>query len=447
MTKWTLALAAVFSVWTGVASAQTPPAGNAALRQQIERRFDVLVLSDRLVLRPRTGSAGVKVIEVIDRAIALDGTPATGAEVKEKLGSDAGAVLELSYLSATDQRALFQPTPPVQPTAPAAPATPEPPAPVTAPTLPEPPAGPTPPVRDRRRRGDVVRFGGDIRIDANEQVNGNVVAILGDVRIDGEVRGEVVSVGGSVELGPQSVVTEDVAVIGGRFQRDEGARVLGRLHEVGVGEIDFGDVGWNWNFGFPRPFRALALMSTLGRVAVLSVLAILVMLLGREYVERTSDRAAAEPLKAGAIGFLAQLLFIPVLVVTCVVLIITIIGIPLLLLIPFAVLAMGLLALLGFTGVAYRIGLAASSRLGWNLSGYYLPVILGVVIVVSPLLVARLLSIVGGPFVPLAVGLGIIAFIVEWVTWTIGFGAVALARFDRPRYPSPPVAATPPVLP
>jgi hypothetical protein len=294
-----------------------------------------------------------------------------------------------------------------------------------------------------------VRFGGDITIDENERVDGNVVAIMGSIRIDGEVRGDVVAVGGSVELGPKSLVSEDVAVVGGRFQRAPGARVQGGLHEVGVGEIDFGD--WRWDRGWGPPFvgfsRSLALMSTLGRVAVLSVLAVLVMLLGREYVERSSVRAASEPLKAGAIGFLAQLLFIPVLVVTCIVLIITIIGIPLLLLIPFAVLALGLLALLGFTGVAYRVGHAASRRLGWNVSGYYLPTILGVVIVVSPLLLARLLSLVGGPFIPLAIGLAIVAFIVEWVAWTVGFGSVALARFDRPRYPAAPIANAPPVLP
>jgi hypothetical protein len=225
--------------------------------------------------------------------------------------------------------------------------------------------------------------------------------------------------------------------------------VQGELHEVSIGDIDFGD--WRWGRWRPGPMpglgRTLALMSTLGRVAILCVLGALVMLLGREYVERTSLRAVAEPLKAGAIGFLAQLLFLPVLIITCVILIVTIVGIPLLLLIPFALLALAVIALLGFTSIAYRIGQFVSERFGWGMSGPYAATILGVLVVVSPLLLARLLSLLGGPIVPMAFGLGVIAFVVEYVVWTIGFGAVALARLDRPRPPSVPIAAPPPVLP
>jgi hypothetical protein len=50
--------------------------------------------------------------------------------------------------------------------------------------------------------------------------------------------------------------------------------------------------------------------------------------------------------------------------------------------------------------------------------------------------------------VPLAFALGVIAFIVEYVAWTVGFGAVALARFSQMRRPPlPPVATAPPVIP
>jgi Flp pilus assembly protein TadB len=57
--------------------------------------------------------------------------------------------------------------------------------------------------------------------------------------------------------------------------------------------------------------------------------------------------------KAGAIGLLAQLLFIPMLVITIVVLVATLIGIPLLVLVPFAIIGLGAVGLVGFTGVAY----------------------------------------------------------------------------------------------
>ena len=54
------------------------------------------------------------------------------------------------------------------------------------------------------------------------------------------------------------------------------------------------------------------------RLAVLCILASIVLLFGREHVERIGLRAASEPLKAGAVGLLIQLLFFPVLIVTIV---------------------------------------------------------------------------------------------------------------------------------
>ncbi len=447
MKKLTLALVAAASVWAGP-SAQAPPAGNAALRQQIERRFEVLLLTDRVVLRSRSASGAVRVVELGGTgAIAIDGAPVTGAEVRDKLGADADAVIQLSYLDLAQRRALFGVTAeaPAPPSSPAPPAIPEP---STAPIQPAPPPPVEPAERRRTRRGDQVRFGGNVRVGEDELVVGDVVAIGGSARIDGEVRGEVVAVGGNVELGPRSLVTEDIAVVGGTLERAEGSRVQGDLHEVGIGEIDFGD----WRMGDWRPrmrgfSRTLALMSTLGRVAILCVLGALVMLLGREYVERTSLRAVAEPLKAGAIGFLAQLLFLPVLIITILILVVTIVGIPLLLLIPFAMLALAVIALLGFTSIAYRVGQFVSERFGWGVSSPYAMTVLGILVVVSPLLLTRLLSLLGGPIVPMAFGLGVIAFVVEYVVWTIGFGAVALARLDRPRPPSVTIAEPPPVLP
>jgi len=448
MKKLTLALVAAAGVWAGPLAAQTAPAESAVLRQQIERRFEVLVLTDRIVLRPRSAAGSVRLIELGGPGtIAIDGAPATGAEVRDRLGADADAVLQLSYLDGVQRRALFGGAAAASPAVPAAPAPQEP------STAPAPPPA-LPPIesteRRRVRRGDRLRFGGDVRVDEDEVITGDVVAIGGSARIDGEVRGEVVVVGGNVELGPRALITRDLAVVGGMLQRAEGARVQGQLHEIGIGELDFGDFApWrDWRRGSMRGFtRTLALMSTLGRVAILCVLGALVMLFARQYVEKTGLRAVAEPLKAGAVGFLAQLLFLPVLLVTIVILIVTLIGIPLLLLIPFALLGLCAIALLGFTSMAYRIGQFVSERFGWGLSGPYAATILGVLVIVSPLLLGRLLSLIGGPIMPIAIGLFVIAFIVEYLVWTIGFGAVALARLDRPRRPDAPIAAAPPVLP
>src|SRR5258707_9517025 len=71
----------------------------AGLRTRLERRFEVLQLRDGVGLKSRDSRNGPS-IEVTADGIAIDGQPATGAEVRQKLGADAAAlVLELSYLS------------------------------------------------------------------------------------------------------------------------------------------------------------------------------------------------------------------------------------------------------------------------------------------------------------------------------------------------------------
>ena len=91
----------------GVASAQPGPGQQDALRRRIERRFEVLPLRNGLALRPRDDRHGVRSVELIDGAIDIDGAPATGAELRDKLGSDADLVLRLSYLDAEARQRLF----------------------------------------------------------------------------------------------------------------------------------------------------------------------------------------------------------------------------------------------------------------------------------------------------------------------------------------------------
>jgi hypothetical protein len=360
--------------------------------------------------------------------IVLDGSPATGAELRDKLGADADLVIQLSYLEAAEQRKLFDEAggalaPLERPSLPSLPA-----------AAPEPPDSP----RTTRRSGDRVRIGGSVRVDADEVVQGDVVAIGGSVRVFGEVRGDVVAIAGVVELGPNAVVRRDVTVVGGTLRRDQTARVDGEINEIGIGAIDLSGMRWTppslaalwwgWTLG-----AAFALVATLVRAAILCLLASLVILLGRDYIEQISARAAAEPVKAGAIGFLAQVLFLPIVLITIILLVVTIIGIPLLALIPFAILGLGVFALVGFTAVAYHVGRLLVARLGWaNAAGPFGATLAGILLLLSPVLLARLIGLGGGVLYPMTLGLGVIGILVEYLAWTVGFGAVALARFSKP---------------
>lgn len=411
--------------------------GDAALRRDVERRFEVLPLRDGIALRPR-GASPVRSIEVAGGTIAIDGQPATGAEIRSKLGADADLVLQLSYLSDAARRALFS----GQPGTPAAPSVPTPSVPTpSAPATPDiaPPAQPTAPPsssrprRSGRRNGDQVRIGRDVTVDEGEVISGDVVAVGGAVRVFGDVEGDVVAVGGSVTLGPRARVEGDVSVVGGQLNRDPGAQVSGRAQEVTLGGFELDR--WQWRRGLPWAGSmlgsAFAFVGTIARVAVLCLLAALVLLFGRDHAERAGAMAVGAALKSGAIGLLAQVLFLPLLIITVVVLVVTIVGIPLLLLLPFAILALAIVGLIGFTGIAQRIGLFMTARLGWSSDNVYVVTIIGVLALMLPVLLARLVSLGGGVLFPLALVLGAAGFIIEYLAWTVGFGAVALTRFNK----------------
>src|SRR5256885_4579520 len=88
------------------ASAAQSTTTSGALRQQLERRFDVLPLRDGIALHPKTPRRGVRSIEISADTISIDGVPATGAELRQKLGPDADLILRVSYLDADSRRAL-----------------------------------------------------------------------------------------------------------------------------------------------------------------------------------------------------------------------------------------------------------------------------------------------------------------------------------------------------
>jgi len=422
-----------------------------ALRRDVGRRFDVLPLQNGVALRPRDGGARVRSIEVTDGTIAIDGAPVTGAELRARLGADAELVLRVSYLDAAARQQLAGQTgaaPPARPDgAVAAPAERE------GDERPRDDGSRRRRSRDRDNGNDRVRFGGNVSVEEGEAVSGNAVAIGGSVRVNGEVDGDAVAVGGSVELGPHAVVTGDAVVIGGSLKRDPGAVVNGKVVDVGNGlNFDFGN--WRWNrlpFGAFQPFGlpffgaaigVIALMGTLMRVLVLSALTSIVLFAGRDFVEQVGARAAAEPLKAGIVGLLAQMLFGPLIILTIVVFVITIIGIPLLLLIPFAILAFGVVMLIGFTAVAYNLGRLANTRFAWAHDNPYLTAITGILLLVSPLLIARILGLADWILFPITGTLVFLGLVAEYLAWTVGFGAVALQRFggSQPSAVPPPAA-------
>ena len=432
-----LVLAIVITAATSpLAIAQTPSDELRDLRSRIEAKYDVVPLSDGLALRPKVRTRDVRLIEIDEGEISVDGTPVTGRELRTHVGGDTDMILRLSYLDEATRRELFRgpsgegtPAGESEPSA----ATPRAPAP---PESPEPPEVPAPP-RAHVSHGDRVRIFGNVNVDRDEEIRGQAVAVIGSVHVDGEVGDQVVAVLGSVYLGPNAVVRGDIVSVGGRVHRESGAQVRGGVTEVPFGQpvnADFSGFRGGWTpFGFMfGPFGGVArLIGTTFHFLVLAMLSAIALLIARITVERSAERVALEPVKTTLVGIVAQLLLLPAFVLVTILLAITIVGIPLILLLPFAALFLVLLAIAGFSGTALTIGRLARHRLSWNAEAPFVNLVTGVLIIMLPLIVARVVGLVGWAVSPLVFLLIALGLCIEFLAWASGFGAVLVNLFTR----------------
>ena len=117
MKRWTvLSLLALLAFSSAVSARQQPTSDDQrALRARLEQRFDVVPLTDGVALRPKARMQDVRLIEITDGSVLVNGVAVTGQELRDKLGSDATDVLRVSYLDASSRRALFAPITPSAP--------------------------------------------------------------------------------------------------------------------------------------------------------------------------------------------------------------------------------------------------------------------------------------------------------------------------------------------
>jgi len=417
-------LAAAIATVTAHAASQAAADEPQALRARIEQRYDVVPLSSGLALRPKSPRGDVRLIEISD-TIAVNGVPVSGRELRERVGADADAILRLSYLDARALRELFGPVAAERELRPER---------ETPPTPAAPPAAERSP--RRRSSGDRVRVFGDVLVDEDEEVSGQVVAVLGSVRINGEVGNQVVAVLGSVDLGPRAIVRGDVVTVGGRLRRAPGSQIEGAVTEVPLSDVG-ARVNLPWLDGWgPRyivgGFRPVArLVGTTFRFVLLSLVACLAFVVARRGVEGSAQRVADDPVKATLVGLVAWVLFVPMFVMTAIVLAISLVGIPLLVLLPFAVVAMLVMAVVGFSGTAYAVGQWVRRRFGIATTSGFADICTGILVILLPLLLGRVVALGGWTFSPVvfllvAVGLG-----VEFLAWASGFGAMLTNVFSR----------------
>ena len=250
--------------------------------------------------------------------------------------------------------------------------------------------------------GNVVSVLGDTRVTG--EVTENAVAVLGSNYIDGKVDGDAVAVMGDMELGPHAEIGGDVVAVGGNLLRDPAAIIHGSVQNVLGGE--FGSLHWlhTWIRHCLLYGRPLAFAPGLGWAwgLALGCLALYVglALLFREGLSRCVRTFETQPGHTILAGLIAALLTPVLLVLLC----ITVIGIAA---IPFVAFGLICVGLFGKAVMLAWLGRRVAGRSGVGAIGH-----------------PAVAVIIGGVLVLILYVVPVLGFLVYKVLGFLGLGAV-----------------------
>lgn len=237
-----------------------------------------------------------------------------------------------------------------------------------------------------RLHGDLVVLGGVAHLLPDSVVDGNVTVMGGETVIEGLVRGDVVSVGGSLELGAGADIQGDLVAFGA-IRRHAGATVRGelvtgpdtprRLEEFSRmfdGRVApapqrvsppraSGDPSW---FG--------ALVRQVLAVGTALAAAALVVILFPAHLKRVAHAMSTAWLQSAGVGALTgavALVLAPVLAITC-------IGLPVSIVL---VVGLGVSLLLGWTGAGRLVGTRVARAANLRLASPMAETMLGVALI------------------------------------------------------------------
>jgi hypothetical protein len=293
-------------------------------------------------------------------------------------------------------------------------------------------------LRDYRERGtDIIKFGEDVYIEADEMIRGDVVAFGGNIWVEGIVGGNVVVIGGDIEVREGAEIKGDAVVLGGILEEAAGAVIKGERVEI--------DTFIPFKFPFfphyqPKIFQIFWMPVKLILSLILSLLIILFL---RQRVVKSETHVAANVLKCFGIGFLV--IFIGGFTVTLLAILlgITIIGIPLAFLL--VVSSVGVLVF-AWTIAAYALGEAIRKKMQWRSENAALAIFVGTVVLFLPGFLGQVFSVL--PFLyPVGVIFKLVGFFITVFALLAGLGALFLSHFGgrevvvmAPEAPPAPVA-------
>ncbi len=263
--------------------------------------------------------------------------------------------------------------------------------------------------------GDIAVFGGNLDIQGT--VKGDAAVFGGNTTNKGTIAGDLLVIGGTVLLDSGSVVEGNINMVGGTVDRDENAVVLGDIESVEIEALQKVLPRISRAFRFPRMLpgaRFFPRLIFIGLLVVLYVFNLLILLMFPQGIDRVAAKIQHSVWASVGLGLAMEILFTPLIVLFAV----SIIGIPLIILLPLAVF---LGTLFGFSALSFVLGERVAQGMNWKISSRVGIFSLGwIAIMIIPIVT----GLIGPPVL-------IIGFVIVYVALTIGLGSVIYAIIKR----------------
>ncbi|OGB89814.1 hypothetical protein A2625_05110 [candidate division WOR-1 bacterium RIFCSPHIGHO2_01_FULL_53_15] len=244
----------------------------------------------------------------------------------------------------------------------------------------------------------VIKVGESVTIPLGADVR-SVVAVGGSITVLGQVREDVVAVGGSVFLKESASVGGDTVSIGGKVIKEVGAATGGDITEISAGGFSPAIA----YFAKGGLLKGLAVFSLLTFISFV-IMAVILVALFTPQLGAVSGALERDFLRNFLIGLLITIIFVPVIVVLAV----SLVGV---VLIPVWVIVISAACIFGYIAAGHLLGKKALQAFRRTNQSMMAETVTGIV----------LLSIVG--LVPVG------GFIIKMIAVFCGLGGVYQTRF------------------
>lgn len=300
---------------------------------------------------------------------------------------------------------------------------------------------------DEKIKEDITLIGESLIIEG--KVDGDVAVINGNLELHGEIEGDVAVIGGNANLYSGSKLEGSIAVIGGKLNKEKGAEIKGEISQISLGPLNI----------------LLKLIPPKGKVPAeierendkiklkmkveekdkvkenkflksllffiwgisLSFIILIISLVFPQIIENMENFIEKKMGYSFLAGFLAEILFVP----ACLILLVSIIGIPL---IPLFIIAFILSLLLSLAPSSLFIGKIIQRNLEFLPQKTFLLSFIGLLLLFITLSLGSLLKIGNGIMGVFGNIIILTTIFILYLYFTFGLGSIILSRFGTKKF-------------